>query len=164
MMMMTDLAFISETRPPWLLMTQREIARRDVPDGILLVEADAVLMMNYESSLRELTAVFQFPDYFGKNYNALKECITDLDWLPAEGYLFVIKNSANLMIEEPGHDLGVLLRILSEAGEEWADPYIEWWAEKREGLPFHTILQMSEDEMPGFRSRLEKPRFEIGVL
>ena len=42
--MMTDLAFISETRLPWLLMTQREIAWRDVSDGILLVEADAALM------------------------------------------------------------------------------------------------------------------------
>lgn len=41
---MTDLAFISETRLPWLLMTQREIAWRDVSDGILLVEADAALM------------------------------------------------------------------------------------------------------------------------
>ena len=72
---MTDLTFISETRPPWLLMTQREIARRDVPDGLLLVEADAVLMMNYEGLFRELAAVFQFPDYFGKNYNALNDCI-----------------------------------------------------------------------------------------
>ena len=94
--MMTDLAFISATRPPWLLMTQREISWQDVPDGMLLVEADAALMMNYESSLRELAAVFQFPDYFGKNYNALNDCITDLDWLPAEVYLFVIKNSARL--------------------------------------------------------------------
>ena len=162
--MMTDFAFISETRPPWLLMTQREITRRDVPDGILLVEADAALMMNYEGLFRELAAVFQFPDYFGKNYNALDECITDLEWLPAEGYLFMVKNSAHLMIEESGDDLRVLLRILDEAGKEWADPYIEWWAEKREGLPFHTILQMSEDKMPGFQSRLEQPRFEIGVL
>ena len=76
----------------------------------------------------------------------------------------MIKNSASLMIEEPGVDLGVLLRILSKAGKEWATPVNigEWW--DREGLPFHTILQMSEDEMPGFQSRLEKPRFEIGVL
>ena len=162
--MMTDLTFISETRPPWLLMTQREITRRDVPDGILLVEADAALMMNYEGLFRELATVFQFPDYFGKNYNALDECITDLDWLPAEGYLFVIKNSARLLIEESGDDLGVLLRIMDEAGKEWATPVKEdeWW--DREVLPFHTILQMSEDQMPGFQSRLEKPRFEIGVL
>ena len=163
--MMTDLTFISETRPPWLLMTQREITRRDVPDGILLVEADAALMMNWEEGLfPQLATVFQFPDYFGKNCHALDECITDLEWLPAEGYLLVIKNSASLLTEESDDDLGVLLRILDEAGKEWADPYIEWWAEKREGLPFHTILQMSEHEMPGFRSRLEKPRFEIGVL
>ena len=163
-MMMTDLAFISETRPPWLLMTQREITRRDVPDGILLVEADAALMMNYENLFRELAAVFQFPDYFGKNYNALNECITDLDWLPAEGYLFVIKNSARLMIEESGNDLEGLLYFLDKAGKEWATPVKEdeWW--DREVLPFHTILQMSEDEMSGFQSRLEKPRFEIGVL
>ena len=164
-MMMTDLAFISETRPPWLLMTQREIARQDVPDGILLVEADAALMMNWEEGLfPQLATVFQFPDYFGENCHALDECITDLEWLPAEGYLFVIKNSARLLIEESDDDLEVLLRILDEAGKEWADPYIEWWVEKREGLPFHMILQMSEDEMPGFRSRLEQPRFEIGVL
>ena len=162
--MMTDLAFISTIKPPWLLMTQREITRRDVPNGMLLVEADAALMMNYEGLLREIAAVFQFPDYFGKNYNALNDCITDLDWLPAEGYLFVIKNSASLMIEESGDDLEVLLRILDKAGKEWATPVNigEWW--DREGLPFHTILQMSEDEMPGFQSRLEKPRFEIGVL
>ena len=76
--MMTDLAFISETRPPWLSMTQRAITRRDVPDGILLVEADAALMMNYESSLRELAAVFQFPDYFGKTIMPLM--IASLIW------------------------------------------------------------------------------------
>ena len=116
-------------------MTQRAITRRDVPDGILLVEADAALMMNYESSLRELAAVFQFPDYFGENYNALDECITDLDWLPAEGYLFVIKNSASLMIEEPEHDLGVLLRILYDAGEEWAAPVKDGEWSDQEGLP-----------------------------
>ena len=164
-MMMTDLAFISETRPPWLLMTQREITQRDVPDGILLVEADAALMMNWGGVFYELAAVFQFPDYFGKNYNALDDCITDLDWLPAEGYLLVIKNSASLLIEESDDDdLEGLLYLLSEAGKEWATPVNigEWW--DREGLPFHTILQMSEDEMPGFRSRLEKPRFEIGIL
>ena len=145
--MMTDLAFISEIKAPWLLMTQREIARRDVPDGILLVEADAALMMNWGEVFYELAAVFQFPDYFGKNYNALDDCITDLDWLPAEGYLFVIKNSARLLIEESGDDLRVLLRILDEAGKEWATPVNigEWW--DREGLPFHTILQMSEDEV-----------------
>ena len=76
----------------------------------------------------------------------------------------MIKNSASLMIEESGDDLGVLLRILDEAGKEWATPVKEdeWW--DREVLSFHTILQMSEDETPGFQSRLEHPRFEIGVL
>ena len=76
----------------------------------------------------------------------------------------MIKNSARLLIEESDDDLEVILRILGKAGKEWATPVNigEWW--DREGLPFHTILQMSEGEMPGFRSRLEKPRFEIGVL
>ena len=146
---MTDLAFISEIRPPWLLMTQRKITRRDVPDGLLLAEADA--------------AVLQFPDYFGENYNALDDCITDLDWLLAEGYLFVIKNSASLMIEESDDDLGVLLRILDGAGKEWATPVKEDEWRDREVLPFHMILQISEDEMPDFQSRLEHPRFEIEV-
>ena len=77
----------------------------------------------------------------------------------------MIKNSARLLIEESDDDdLESLLYLLSEAGKEWATPVNigEWW--DREGLPFHTILHMSEDEMPGFQSRLEQPRFEIGVL
>ena len=68
------------------------------------------------------------------------------------------------MIAESGDDLEGLLYFLDKAGKEWATLVNigEWW--DREGLPFHTILQMSEDEMPGLQLRLEKPRFEIGVL
>lgn len=34
-----------------------------------------------EDYFREFSAAFQFPWYFGENWNALDECACDLDWL-----------------------------------------------------------------------------------
>ena len=41
------------------------------------------------SFLRKIATVMQFPDYFGQNWDALDECITDLDWFSAERYVLI---------------------------------------------------------------------------
>jgi len=32
----------------------------------------------------EISAAFQFPCYFGENWDALDECLNDIDWLPGD--------------------------------------------------------------------------------
>lgn len=123
-MVMTNLAFVSEIKRPWILTTQSEIVHQDVPEGILLLELDAALMTNLEGLYREFAAVFEFPDYFGGNFNALDECITDLEWLPSESYLLVIKNAGSLLNEESDNTFEGLLSILDSAGSEWATPVL----------------------------------------
>ena len=34
--------------------------------------------------------LLQFPNYFGRNWNALDECLTDFSWLPQERIIVVI--------------------------------------------------------------------------
>lgn len=37
--------------------------------------------------LQRIATAFEFPDYFGANWDALlDECLTELSWIPAEGY------------------------------------------------------------------------------
>ena len=38
----------------------------------------------------ECAAAWQFPYYFGENWDAFEECLTDLEWLPAEAYVFCV--------------------------------------------------------------------------
>jgi len=43
-----------------------------------------------ESFFREISASFQFPNYFGENWNALDDCICDLEWLCFNKIMIVI--------------------------------------------------------------------------
>ncbi len=161
---MTTFAFASDTKSPWVLTTQKDITHKDLPEGILLLALDAALMTNLEGLYREFATAFKFPDYFGKNFNALDECITDLEWLPAAGYLLVINNAEVLLDKESGYALESLLSILDGAGEEWSTPVVQGEDWDREGLPFHTILKLNKNEKLSFQVRLEKLGLKIESL
>src|SRR6266478_2963181 len=49
----------------------------------------------------EFAAALQFPCYFGENWDAFDECLSDLEWLPADGYLLLVTQSAHLLEAEP---------------------------------------------------------------
>src|SRR5262245_61564665 len=48
----------------------------------------------------EFAAALQFPGYFGENWDAFMECLTDLEWLPGDAYVLFITNSNRLLEEE----------------------------------------------------------------
>ena len=50
--------------------------------------------------LKEISAAMQFPDYFGENWNAWEECMTDLDWLSFSSIALVIDDYEVLFEEE----------------------------------------------------------------
>jgi len=41
-----------------------------------------------------------FPDYFGSNWDALDECLADLDWLDLPGYVLLIDSGQLILCEE----------------------------------------------------------------
>ena len=174
-MTMIDYFFALDIKKPWVFITEEAISRDDtlkkpllleiIPKNILLLELDAALMQGREGMYREFAAVMKFPDYFGNNYNALDDCMTDLQWLPADGYLLLIKNSEFLLSKEDDGVLKGLLSILDSAGEEWTKPVKlgDWWG-NRDGLPFHTILELNKGKAAAFRERLKKINFDVENL
>jgi RNAse (barnase) inhibitor barstar len=71
----------------------------------------------------ELAAALQFPAYFGENWAALSDVLADLDWLPADEYLFVLEDAEELLADEP-EALALALRIFAETSQEAAPmPY-----------------------------------------
>lgn len=57
--------------------------------GIQIFYLDGREVCDKQSFLRKIAAVMKFPNYFGYNWDALDECITDLDWCPAERYVLL---------------------------------------------------------------------------
>jgi hypothetical protein len=67
---------------------------------------------------QELARVLHFPDYFGRNWDAVYDCLTDLNWLPAAGYVLVLDGFDRFATDEPDQwDIG--LKVLRDACAFW---------------------------------------------
>ena len=53
-----------------------------------------------ELLLQELASVFNFPDYFGNNFDALYDCLSDLEWLGVDSIYWLIIHPALICSEE----------------------------------------------------------------
>lgn len=65
------------------------------------------------------------PEYFGKNWDAWEECITDLSWCESSSYLFVYKNPQNFATHSP-EDWEIFKDILSTTIAYWSEQKISF--------------------------------------
>ena len=72
--------------------------------------------------LREVAAAWQFPYYYGCNWNAFAECISDLSWATASSYLTVVFDSDELLEEAEADALSVFFRVIQRAQDSWTTP------------------------------------------
>jgi len=98
-------------------------------------------MARLSSLYDEFAAALQFPYYFGENWNAFSECITDLEWITGDVYVLVITDSKKVLAEESNDQLEALINVLEAAGSEWSHPVENSQAWDRPGVAFHVIFQ-----------------------
>ncbi|MGV8942351.1 MAG: barstar family protein [Lysobacter sp.] len=78
-------------------------------------------------ALTRISKALQFPGWFGGNWDALADCLGDLSWLLAPGYLLLIENSGQWQAADV-EDFDTLLAILNEAAMEWRERNVAFWA------------------------------------
>jgi len=83
-------------------------------------------MITEDGLYGEFGAALQFPYYFGENWDALEDCLTDLSWRQAQGHVLVFEGFQSL----PADNVGVLIDVLASAAEFWAG----------EGKPFFAVF------------------------
>lgn len=71
-----------------------------------------------EQLLNHFATVFRFPEDFGHNWDALEECLTDLDWVDAKGYVVYYDHIDGLLDAYPDQ-FATLLEILQDAVKSW---------------------------------------------
>ena len=112
-------------------------------------------MRDFDGLFDEFASELRFPSYFGRNFNALEDCLSDLDWLPGAAYLLIIRNAVLLLANEEDADLAALMRLLVRVCEEWAQPVVAGEAWDRGAIPFHVLLHCSSEDTPRLTNRLE---------
>ena len=66
--------------------------------------------------MQRIAAALGFPDWFGENWDALEDCLTDMSWREAQGHVLVFEGFQFL----PADEVGTLIDVLISAAEFWA--------------------------------------------
>ncbi len=94
--------------------------------GYFVPQIEDALIATKNDLLKALDEACDFPDYFGFNWDALLDCLSDFHWHPAKGYILVFENPKGL---NQG-DLKLFLEVAQEANRRWAS----------RGIPFKLLV------------------------
>ena len=114
---------------------------------------------NHMHTKRELFVEFatalNFPSYFGKNWDALDECLSDLEWLPARSYVLAISDAPEVLSDEP-QEMERLLNVLQGAGDAWASANAP--------RPFHVVFGCAPEHRSLMEQRLGSARYDVSIM
>jgi len=122
--------------------------------GMVVRELMGRRMRTLDTLFQEFGAAMQFPPYYGANWPALMECLTDLEWLPGESYLIVLWDFWKILSGNDA-DIKTLYRVLVDCATEWAQGVSdgEWW--DRPGKTFRILLHSLPEDQQMFHRRLQ---------
>ena len=88
--------------------------------GLAFFHIDGKNIARKEQLLNHAATAMRFPKGFGHNWDALEECLTDLEWVDGEGYVIYYDHIDPLLAEHPDQ-FETLVEILRDAVASWKD-------------------------------------------
>jgi RNAse (barnase) inhibitor barstar len=74
-----------------------------------------------------IASALKFPPSFGKNWDALADCLSDLSWLTSDAFVLCFSN-ADVFRDANEEDFKTLIEILEEASTNWSEQDSAFWA------------------------------------
>jgi|SRR5215831_3366562 len=147
---MPALERLRSAAPPWahlVVLKPGETAESAlrVPRGFVTRTIDGRRCRTKAAFLAEAAQALAFPEDAGRNWDAFEECLADLEWLPAKGYLVIITDAGALLCESED-DYDTFVEIVEDVGREWAAP--REGESARPAVPFHVCLAITQGEEP----------------
>lgn len=93
------------------------LARRQ---GFAYFHIDGKNITRKEQLLNHAATAFRFPNHFGHNWDALEECLTDLEWVDGEGYVILYEHIDGFLEAHPDQ-FETLVEILRDAVASWKE-------------------------------------------
>jgi hypothetical protein len=93
--------------------------------GLVLFDVDLLGVHSKSQFLAAVAQKITAPEWFGKNWDALADALSDLSWNNAQGYILLFLNSSeNFNLLENDHNVA----------KEILETTVEYW--KKQGKPF----------------------------
>ena len=67
-----------------------------------------------------------FPEWFGVNWHALVDCLADMGWRPAIGYVVILDHCDGVHGRAEA-DFVHLLQVFQQAAEQWREDAVPFW-------------------------------------
>jgi hypothetical protein len=99
--------------------------------GLVTMEGNIAKVRTEKDLFAVIAPAMKFPDYFGNNWDALDECLGDMNWMPASGYLLILYDATKGWSDNP-YVLGRFVTIWLEAAKYWTGRQ----------TPFHLVFVM----------------------
>ena len=99
-----------------------------------MYRVDLTKVTDKEGFLEAISKAMDFPDWFGHNWDALADCLTDLSWMAADGYVIVLERADAFASAAPT-DFATALSIFQDAADTW----------REDGVPFWTLVGTASD-------------------
>ncbi|MGC4936177.1 barstar family protein [Gordonia sp. DT30] len=87
-------------------------------NGVIVVRSiEGKDIEDVKTAFDTFRSALEFPDYFGENVNAFRDCVADLSWMHADVVWIVIQNADLIPVAEPSARIDWLPRALGDAIE-----------------------------------------------
>ena len=88
--------------------------------GFAFFHIDGKNITRKEQLMNAVATALHFPKHFGNNWDALEECLTDLEWVDADGYMIYYDHIDGLLTTHPDQ-FETLVEILRDAVGSWKE-------------------------------------------
>jgi len=113
---------------------KKELVAAAKAGGLAVFRINLAKVGDKEHMLVAIAKAMKFPDWFGHNFDALTDCLADMGWNPAEGYLVLLEHCDGIH-GKAEEDFVATLQIFQQAADEWRD----------QGIPFWCLVEMQSD-------------------
>jgi RNAse (barnase) inhibitor barstar len=117
-----------------LVRSPEEVAQAAKQAGLAVFRIDLAHTRSKKDFLDRTAKALNFPDWFGRNWDGLNDCLTDLDWLNTKtGYVLVFENIEQFVAHK--QDFNTATAVLTQVSQYW----------KAEGQPFWALVTGSSE-------------------
>jgi len=102
--------------------------------GLCSMRIDLAGCCSKPDLLARIADALEFPWWFGQNWDALADCLGDLEWLPAEGYVLLLDAADDLRRAAP-RDYATVTEVFADAARSW----------REHGTPFWVFISSAEE-------------------